>query len=124
MVNGRFFKQAGAGGRLTARRAPSGPPDDRRFHRVRLQRLKRLLLAPIAAAALFASEPGGRPLTIVRPPLSFRSTGRADANAQAGARAQAASNSGVIVISGTSTSPLSVMRISGITESGIRLKPM
>ena len=36
----------------------------------------------------------------------------------------AASNSGTWRISGTSTSPLSVIRICGITESGIRLKPM
>jgi len=36
----------------------------------------------------------------------------------------AASNNGTWVISGTSTMPLSVMRISGMTDSGIRLKPM
>ena len=34
------------------------------------------------------------------------------------------SNSGVSSISGTNTSPLSVIRISGITDSGIRLNPM
>ena len=34
------------------------------------------------------------------------------------------SNSGASSICGTSTSPLSVMRISGITDSGIRLKPI
>jgi len=34
------------------------------------------------------------------------------------------SNNGAISISGTSTRPLSVIRISGMTESGMRLKPM
>jgi hypothetical protein len=38
--------------------------------------------------------------------------------------AYAVSTSGTISISGTSTRPLSVMRISGMTESGMRLKPM
>ena len=36
----------------------------------------------------------------------------------------AGSNSGTCFIAGTSTRPLSVMRISGMTESGIRLKPI
>ena len=39
-------------------------------------------------------------------------------------RLAAISNSGWIVISGTSTRPLSVMRTSGMTESGMRLKPI
>jgi len=43
---------------------------------------------------------------------------------QVSLRAGLDSNSGTSVIAGTSTRPLSVMRISGMTESGIRLKPM
>ncbi len=40
------------------------------------------------------------------------------------APAQAPSNSGTIRIPGTVTSPLSVIRISGMTDRGMRLKPM
>ena len=60
----------------------------------------------------------------------FREVSGAQSPAVAGDRIpeqasySAASNSGTWVISGTSTMPLSVMRISGMTDSGIRLKPM
>ncbi|MFC6776167.1 helix-turn-helix transcriptional regulator [Methylobacterium gregans] len=46
------------------------------------------------------------------------------ARARAVRRPQAGSNSGTRSISGTRTMPRSVMRIRGITASGIRLKPM
>jgi hypothetical protein len=39
-------------------------------------------------------------------------------------RGRAYSNSGASSICGTSTRPLSVMRISGMTDNGIRLKPI
>ncbi len=69
------------------------------------------------AAEAAGTLPGRSPCRIrfaARPP-------RAEAHSAA---SRPSSNGGTIVIWGTSTSPMSVMRISGITESGMRLKPM
>lgn len=91
---------------------------------------------PDTRGDILFGAPGHGPSARAKPLRSFRARPiRPDRRMRAAAAVKvfdrharrptlAHSNSGVSSICGTSTRPLSVMRISGITDSGIRLKPI